>query len=647
MAIRYWDGTNGNDANDGLTMATAWKSTTGVAPAAWLAAASAGDIAYRQGTFRPTYGVAATFHNLGWTWTLTNRTSVQIINYDATIIRGDTVNLPGAWLNVSGNTWEKALNTGLYIDGVTWNYDTETVAGKGGRTFRKGQLRYNATPTAAWDWNYTTGTGLLRIVTDGTDPNTVTIGIVRGRNAASPYDTNPITSTGTSPYQGDTLASCTGCAINASLTQYWLINPYSTADGYAIICQGGDGNYTTGGLGENTGYHGAGCAGNGSNVNHTFVGFNSGSLYKASTNFIAFAGGASTQVNGVRFLNCVAHVQVHLAMDGNAIQSATNMTGFYCHTNGLSNNLVNGILFERCTAYMYGDDANRNPFGFNNLPSYAGNWDSTVGRNAICRECVCIDAVQVSLYDSVWFDRCRFDYQRCGPAGASNNGAILLRKTTGIVHNPLFTSCEFRFNSDRSGGFGYNLHTFTGTFDAGDGVGFIGCSLIDTGTNSNDCYFISYEGKTNYTYRMYGCAIGFTSKPVGNCYLCVSDNALGASAHEFRTNAYLGFSPTLARYSSNTSFDTKTEWIASIDTGTGAQAPAFVESSMSAQFYRITESCELASNSTLRRRFLNPSYKPVRGITGNYYGGDYGAYQYPQSEQAQRNAGRARLARGR
>jgi hypothetical protein len=485
---------------------------------------------------------------------------------------------------------------------------------------------------------------VLRIVTDGTDPNTVTIGIVRGRNAANPY----AASAGSSPYQGDSLTSCTGCSINASLTSYFLINPYSNADGYAIICQGGNGNYTAGGYSENTGYHGMGCAGSGSNINHTFVGFDSGSLYKSSTNYVAFAGGASTEVNGVRFLNCVAHVQVHLAMDGNPIQAATNMTAFYCHTSGLANNFVNGLLFERCTAYMYGDDANRNPFGFGNLPSYAGNWDSTASRNVICRECACVNGVQATVFDSVWFDRCNFDYQRCGPAGASNNGALLLSKATGIAHKPLFTSCVFRFNSDRSGGFGYNIHTFTGTFDAGDGAGFIGCTLIDTGTNSNDCYFISYEAKANYTYRVYGCVIGFTSKPVSQAYLCVSDNALGASAHEFRTNAYLGFSPTLARYSSNAALDTKAEWIAQVETGTGAQAPLFVESNMAAQFYRISESAQLASNSTLRRRFLNPSYKPTRGVTGNYYAGDYGAYQYPQAGWTSRGGSReGRVSRGR
>lgn len=642
MADRYWDGTNGNDANDGLTMATAWKTYTGVAPAAWLSSMTSGDRIYRKGTFRPTYGNAATFHDTGWLLTLTSKTGVQVINYDECTIRGDTTNLPGSWLNTSGNTYQKVINTGLYVDGVTWNYDTQTVAGKGGRTLRKGQLRYNAVPASAWDWLYVSGTGVLTIVTDGTDPNTVTIGIIRGRNAASPY----AASAGSSAYQGDTLSSCTGCSINASLTRYWNINPYSTADGYAIICQGGDGNYTCGGLADDTGYHGMGCAGTGSNVNHTFVGFDSGTLYKSSTNFIAFAGGASNQVNGVRFLNCVAHVKTHIAMDGASIQAATNLTGFYCHTNGLSNNFVNGLLIEGCTSYMYDDDANANPFGFNNMPSYAGNWDSTASRNAILRSSRCVDAVQMSLYDSVWVDRCNFDFQRCGPAGASNSGALLLRKTTSIAHKPLFTSCAFRFNSDRSGGFGYNIHTFTGTFVSGDGVGFLGCSMIDTGSNSNDCYFISYEGKTNYTYRVYGCAIGFVAKPVTNCYLCVSDNSLNAAAHEFRTNAYLGFSPTLARYSSNTAFDTKTEWITQIESGTGAQAPKFIESSTSAQFYRTSESLELASNSTLRRTFLNPAYKPTKDVRGMWYTGDYGAYQYPQSATAGRMMGRGRLVRG-
>jgi hypothetical protein len=95
MADRYWDGTNGNDANDGLTMATAWKTYTGVAPAAWLSSMTSGDRIYRKGTFRPTYGNAATFHDTGWLLTLTSKTGVQVINYDECTIRGDTANLSG------------------------------------------------------------------------------------------------------------------------------------------------------------------------------------------------------------------------------------------------------------------------------------------------------------------------------------------------------------------------------------------------------------------------------------------------------------------------------------------------------------------------------------------------------------------------
>lgn len=639
MATRYFDSATGNDANDGLTAATAWRTVYGATQAAWLAAITAGDVIY-LGTMYPDPTSSATFNVAAFLPVLSSKTGVTVSPTNGSaVIRGDAP-VSVTWTNTTGNTWTATLPTGLYIDAITFDYDNKFYTGKGGRRLHNGNLRYNAAPSAAWSWSYNSGTGLATIVTDGTNPNTVRIGITRGRNAASPYAATP----GSNAYNGIVFSSCTNCYVTAGFQAY-NINPYSTADGYAVLMNGCTGCEAWGVTTDDTGYHAGGGAGAGAQANLTFYGWDMGACYKSSTHLVVYASGANNTVSGIRYLSCVAHVVTHKAPDSTPIESPVNLCGYYAHTGAASGNVVTGLLMEGCKAYIYDDFNAAVPFGITDVQNYTGTWDSTTGRQVIVRNCQFVDCNQWTIYHSVWFDRCKLDFRRNSAAGTAAQGAFLFAKISGINHLPLFTSCEIMLNADRNPN-GLNFSFFTGTFASGDGPGFIGCSMIDVGTTANDTRMFAVTA--NFTIRCYGCIVGWTSKPVSNCYLMINDTGRGAGISEFRTCAYLGMSPTLNRWRDDTTYNTQTKWLSLIDSGTGAQAAAIVSTANApANFYRIADSLELAGNSTLRRTLRNPSYKPTRGVNEAYYAGDYGAYQYPQYATSQRNAGRYRMARGR
>lgn len=636
MATRYFDSATGNDANDGLTPATAWRTVYGTTQAAWIAATTTGDI-ISLGTMYPDPTSSATFNVAAFLPVLSSRTGVIVSPTNGSaVIRGDAP-ISVVWTNTVGNTWTATIPTGLYIDGVTFDYDNQFLTGKGGRRLHKGNLRYNAAPSAAWSWAYNSGTGVLTIVTDGTNPNTVRIGITRGRNAASPY----AAAAGSNAYNGIVFSSCTNCYVTAGF-QAWNINPFSTADGYAVLMNNCTGCEAWGMTTDNTGYHAGGAAGAGAQTNLTFYGWNMGQCYKSSTHLVVYCSGVNNTVSGCRYLSSVAHVCPHKAMDSNPIENAVNMCGFYAHTGAASGNVISSLLVEGCTVYMYDDHVGSQPVGITDMAAYTGAWNETSARPVIFRNCKLVDCNQLNIYNSIWFDKCKLDFRRTGASNIST-GAFLFTKSSGVNNRPLFTSCEFMLNADRVGG-GLNF-SFSGVFASGDGPGFVACSIIDVGTTSVDTRMFAVS--SNFAVKMYGCILGFTSKPVSNCYLCINDTGLGAAITEFRTNAYLGFSPTLNRWRDDTTYNTQTKWLATIDTGTGAQAPQIVGSSAAANnFYRVSESLELSSNSTLRRTLLNPSYKPTKDVNGRWYTGDYGAYQYPQSSTAGRMSGRQRVSRG-
>lgn len=623
MAERFLDGELGNDNGSG-SISDPWRTFGGTATAAFLAAMGSGDYLRVAGTCRPLS--VATLNSYS-PLTVTNRTGATIEQWDgrsAAFLRLDAV-ITGTWTNVSGNSWTISVATGLTVSGMTFNYDSSTYTGQNNQTINYGVMilatgstadlvAWNAAvDAAAWSMNYDPTSGTIRANFAGQNPNLGVVTLVRGGT------TNVAT-----------LSGCTGCTIRGIKIGVCGINV--GAGGYGGFIFNGTSCVLDSLIFQTLGAHGQANTG-GTNVGNIVRSCKSLDLAPNSTGFVTYSDSGNT--SGSVFAGNNAHVVGYRAPDGtDCYPTPTSMQGFFCHTSGGSVT-IDDSEWRDCNAYVYMPQADATKgkvmagFGANNVKTYAGAWNSRTSRPVRWFRCNSYNDVGMAVNHSGWFFRCNFRFDKNGASDtAASSGAVIAMTGDGgssLTVKPLFESCDLVADmACPSASTEIHVRALSGTFAAGEGPGFIGCSIINRGaSNAHACILFDYGSKANYMVHAVGCLIGHANRNNATTYTCGSDDGSGVARHDFRSNIHFNTNGGAFEMCADTtnSLTTFAQWQASVD-------PNAVKTTASAmKFVDITTSSRVLPLSPARAS-INPADKPSLSLNGTAFAGDYGPYQY-------------------
>ncbi len=637
----------GSALNDGTTQVLA-KATLNQA----VALASDGDTIEVWDTARPYLPSGAAAWN-AWTGPTITTTKRLTLHFNDFVISGHSysgdISLAG-WSAVDANTFEKTITTGLYIDGVLVDFDPSDQSGWYGSNSTKlpnCDLRWvadRATCIAtAYSWFYNTGTGLLTVNTQGVDPATSPISIVRGNNRANPYAAG----NGTAEYSGMTLESCSNLTFTGTLYTY-NINKFSNTAGYGVYISssGTDINWFCRSIHHGSGYHGWGGAGTGGKTRIVATNLLIGTCQRQSTHIVLYGSGNGVKITACDISGFEIHTQAHLRPDNSLVQAVTGQMGLYAHTGGpgsFTNNTIASIRFHDGIIYGYGNGST-GAFNTANADAFAGDNYEEAGRSVVFERITVINGSGMSLSGTMLIKDCVLDFAAAGSSGTSATGAIILNTSpTGDVsrNNPLFAGCVILANLDRAATANYFNNTKPGgnaDFTAGDGMVFKNCTIIDQSTQTQNVYWFicRVTGATRNSIYARGTAFIVATKTAASSNFCGNDASQLTAELDFKTNAYIGISTTAM--SDVATRNTQAEWTSVIETGTGVQAPLFSTSYANCGFVSASTG-EISAASILHARNL-PSNRVVKGINKALFSGTFGAWQRPRSSSRNIRPGR-------
>lgn len=634
MAERFWDMLNGDDLNSG-SMAYPWRSYVGAAPAAWLLAASIGDIGRAAGTLRPTL---ASLNALIYP-TLTGLNEFTLEQWDGRdqhVIRADAPLVAITWTNVSGDVWTATLPTGLgFPSAMTVAYDSSTWTGQNARSMNYGvclpQANDAAVDATRFSFRYVSATGACRLNCPGHNPNVSPVTMVRHGN------------TGTGGIVASLVNVVSGIAVTVRGIQFRLNAINTGGENYGIYF-----NSCANCLAEENemwdqGPHGV-----------TFAGtLNSGNTSRRNkvystaidaTNFVTYCAHATNNVENCLFEDDEGHVLPSRDGDGNDVAATTTQQAFYGHCGvSPSNSVIASCTLRRCFAYVYSPrvsgsedpDAsggrNRNGFGASDVAAYAGAWYETAARPMLWDQCQSYGDVGMGINHAGHFRRCIFRFSNHGPSnapGASTGALQLVSNGSTVRVNPLFEACDIIANLQASTGTPTERmincsNSFA--FTEGEGIGMLGCNLLNTGGGTNSCLMIDWTDETGFYWHAYGCIIGHTARANSTTYMCGTDGSVDAAHHDLKGNIYLNPNQGLFEMSVNASFDSWAEFAANIDTAGGKRIVGASAAAATATlgFRDLTRDGSMRSNSAARGSLsLTRTYD--RSINGKRFRGDYG-----------------------
>lgn len=653
MPDYYLDAVNGDDSNGGTSLVDAVRTLAAAAIQSGAVAATnprllikgrvtpsnIAGYATERVQFDEVHGGAgdraawaAQKFKLSWA----NKTDARIEPYNGKQVelRGDLRTDPASWIpTVHGSMEHPGLSTAVCtVAAVASRYDTLGFTAMDGSTLRCGWLRKAANLAAC---RATPGTWFQ-------DSTALHVNDSPGANELSVVLS--------ADYNVLTFDACAGVACSGVDIACHAID--RTGAGYGYVLQSCSDSVVRNAILSCLGYHSAGYVG--SNVRNRFesitcdgFGLNTAG---GGTAFVHFAN--SGNVTGGLYVGCRVHSVSPCDLDGLQLADPYGVLGpaswtsggllaYYSHTDGSGGRVIADLEYRDCRAYVYVDVPGSKKttkvggWGAGNIADYAGSHYEIGQRPVRLVDCRVVGEAAMNIEGSWSFDRCTLDFSNfptalnpggSGGDGTASAGCLRWRKQSGVGFRTYLRACDVLFKADAAG-YVQSIQAFTGTFAAGDGVTFAACSILENGSGSNDCGVFSYNGKADFTYRVYGSWIGTKARSTTAFALCDGDNSISASFHEFRRNTYVGLGTGANRYSSNASFDTQAEWFSAIDTAGIARTFA------AAKVADTPTALPLADDSPMRAGALivSPMIGVSTGINGGTYSNAYGAWQYSSS----------------
>lgn len=217
----------------------------------------------------------------------------------------------------------------------------------------------------------------------------------------------------------------------------------------------------------------------------------------------------------------------------------------------------------------------------------------------------------------IGFENCSFHGERVYQV--TNGHFIDIRSVTGYW---LFEGCEIVADMRNSNG-AANAGIFA--IGANTTVACTNTSIYDiAASHSNNKYGIVYfsgAGDAIFT----GCIMGYRATD-RSMRVTIGDGAIDETHHIFSDNQYFncGYTATSPAdvWSENTSFDSESEWISTIDTGDGYLNNAATSP------YAIAAGTDLSLTTAAKSQKHAIGNHVARGVNGPAYSRNYGAYQY-------------------
>lgn len=614
--VYYVDASGGNDSNNGTTTGTPFLTL-----AKCVTVAAAGDTFNLKGTFRE----SADFRDKG-----NNITIQQWAGQTAAWIRGDTV-LSSFTIDGTSNNYNATVASGLTIATVTVNWDSQ-VNSQGQHYGHLTKASSKANCQATNDSWYYSGTELNVRIGANLNPSGYTVTYV---GAASGKNGLDVGSNGVTPGVGYLVKNITFAlwSYSAAGTGYGL-RLFSTQNSLA------DGNTYY-----DCGYHSQGIVNyNGIPVRNVWEKNSSayGIVAGGDSHYVVYAdtGGCDSDSG---FENCFALTRPFLGRDGNPIHNGASATmiGFACHTgNGAVSYNIKNFIVKDCLVVMgttHASTTNR-MIAFRTAgvadPGNPLDW-RTYGAKFIRADVQ--SGVSCLTKSHAAFVYCNWDFSLAGSTGAasdSNGGAIGDNASADRAQSILFYGCDIRADLNTgSGSHGCMFYVRGNTALGASGrctIRFIGCSVLNTSTNSTDAKVRAiFDHSTDNT-----CASGIYARqsifghaiPTGTNLNNFTWNNGGITLPDkFNIKDCWIINVASTRYSSHTSYDQDTEWF-NASTGIDPTGLYGTVSPFRSQFG--VGGLQLNGYGRSTKKFLSPNI--IEGINRRQYGGshNYGAYQY-------------------
>lgn len=217
----------------------------------------------------------------------------------------------------------------------------------------------------------------------------------------------------------------------------------------------------------------------------------------------------------------------------------------------------------------------------------------------------------------IGFENCSFHGERVYQV--TNGHFIDIRSVTGYW---LFEGCEIVADMRNSNG-AANAGIFA--IGANTTVACTNTSIYDiAASHSNNKYGIVYFSGAGYAIFT-GCIMGYRATD-RSMRVTIGDSAIDETHHIFSDNQYFncGYTATSPAdvWSENTSFDSESEWISTIDTGDGYLNNAATSP------YAIAAGTDLSLTTAAKSQKHAIGNHVARGVNGLPYSRNYGAYQY-------------------
>jgi hypothetical protein len=533
-------------------------------------------------------------------------------------VSGDTPTPAGPWV-ASGSAWSKTLPTGLAINAVVYGWDTSEDADG----MRRAHLIREASATSVSGatgpkgrWHYDPATGRLTVYAAGENPN------LSGKpvwyvDAANVENLSALTFR-LCPHLR--LVNCRVRLFVTNILGYGVfLDGASDAD---IQCTARD-----------MGAHAVGAIGNAGPVTSArFSYVDSRGLSAAGTHTVHYAFSPMGPITGGRTGHGAPGeggtivLCRYLGLDGEELSGPAVPTfynsglqiGCYAHSDG-SQASVQDVLYEGLVlheVYPEGgeDGVKYRAFDAGDTPAPGNAWDwSTFAARA--DRCRIENSTVYRPFGNIAVRRTIFSMSRAGPSGLcgmGSPGCIGGSAETGSTM--LYDSCAFLID-------GSNSISSTAMFAVcrpGQDLRILNCSVLDTSTQDDGTGHIAFSwlfGSDRWI-RARGTVVAFRTP--GPHALCYNDAGVDPAHHDVLDCAYFNVG---GLWSQNQPFSTQAGWLGSVDTaGVALGAPPFPD-----QPY-VLDLSPVSPLWTLRRSVPRPA--PVLGIN-DFYGGFFGAYQYP------------------
>lgn len=530
MATYYVAGQTGSDSNSGTTETAPLKTMP--------SGAGTGDTIYCSEQIRDSSGNAATI-------TYTNKSNMVIAQWPGkpqAVFCGDSTPLATSGWSASSNAWTKTIATGMTIGAVVYKWDVLTTSTGQHYGFLQSDTAANvqAGTGSTGKYNYNSATGLLTVYLGGDNPNTSGYAVIYCRDDSVPAAIK---------FAGGTRNTVTG-------VNFRLYPVTSGQTGWGVMF-----NPSTYGRVENCradsmGIHAFGTLGGGDCSYCSITNCQVYDVRPDGSGYVFFQENAYGTLTGCRMSNCYVGCSRWRGLDAAPLTglSSNTQAGVAMHSD--TGTTVTDCIITGCTFRSFTDDYGAEPFGASQAVAPTDGWDfNTYPIKADLCRFVGWTFMRHLRYAA--YRRCIIDLVNCGPSGQCTS-AYALSAASGTI----LESCLVLLDST-TGGF----VALTGATNAvGADLRFLNCSIFDRNTSLTDQrYMFSLAFSSNGFVRARGCVCAYAPTSGSPTYmrLFAADDTVPAANHDFMDNAYFVQGGV---YSSNTSYDSQSEFSSAIDT---------------------------------------------------------------------------------